>query len=311
MNQILSEESPQNRKKKGNKASVHSILVAFSIFLIIFGIGVTSVGAYSYYKNITKDPIESMISDSATKPDISIEREDASTINIVVTHTKEIAKVTYTINNEEPVEIETNNELEVRKNLTLPAGSIKLTIIAEDIDGVKSSRESVYEIEKGPTIVLEKIDTKIQVTTTSEINIDKIRYYWDDDEENAKEFTINDVKNVTQIDVEKGNHTLVVKAIDINGNSTTKTQKVIGATKPTLNVTTDGKKFFINASDEEGLDKIQYKLNSGEVITEEINDNNYSLEIDLEDGENKLLVRVYNKNNIPETAKVKANRVKE
>ena len=305
MNQILSEEIPENGNRKSKKASIHSILVAFSIFLIIFGIGLTSTGAYSYYKNINKDPIEGIISSSTTKPVITIEIESANTINIVVNHDKEISKLTYKINDDEPVEIETNNELEVKEQVTLPAGSIKLTVIAEDINGVKASRESSYEIESGPIIKLEKIESKIQVTTTSEIKIDTIKYYWDDNEENAKEFTINDVKNVTQVDVIAGNHTLVVIATDIEGNQTTKTQKVIGALKPKLEVTTDGEKFIIEAEDSQGLYKIQYKLNSGEVITENIEGNEYKKTIDLEDGENKLLVRVYNKNEIAETSKVK------
>ncbi len=305
MNQILSEEIPENGNRKVKKASIHSILVTFSIFLIIFGIGLTSTGAYSYYKKLNEDPIEGIISSSTTKPVITIEIESANTINVVVNHDKEISKLTYKINDDEPVEIDTNNELEIKEQITLPAGSIKLTVIAEDINGVKASRESSYEIEAGPIIKLEKVESKIQVTTTSETKIDKIKYYWDDDEGNAKEFTINDVKNVTQVDVIPGDHTLVVIATDIEGNKTTKTQKVIGALKPKLNVTTDGEKFIIEAEDSQGLAKIQYKLNSGEVITENIEGNEYKKTIDLEDGENKLLVRVYNKNEIAEISKVK------
>ena len=53
MNQILSVD--ETKKKKGkNKASVHSILIVFSVFLIVFGIGLTSTGAYSYYINLSK-----------------------------------------------------------------------------------------------------------------------------------------------------------------------------------------------------------------------------------------------------------------
>ena len=303
MNQILSEESPKNRKKN-KKTNIYSILVIFSFFLIIFGIGLTSTGAYSYYKSLNKNPIERMVSDSS-KPNISIEIESANKKYIVVQHDKEISKVTYRINDEEPVEIDTNGETEVRELVILPAGSVKLTVIAEDVNGVKASRESLYEIEDGPTIILEQNETKIQATTTSNINIATIKYYWDDDEANVKEFTINDVKNVTQIDAKEGNHTLVVIATDIEGNETTKTQKVIADIKPTLNVTTDGEKFLIEARDDEGLTKIQYKLNSGEVITENIEGTENTKTIKLLNGENKLLVRVYNKNSIAETAKVK------
>ncbi len=305
MNQILSEESPVNRRKKGKKASVHSILVTFAIFLLIFGIGLTSTGAYSYYKILSKDPIAGMVSSSATKPEITIERVNANTINIAVTSDKGISKVTYTINNEEPIEIDGNDELEVTKKVNLPSGTVNLNIVAEDINGVKASRESSYEIEAGPTITLKQVESKIQVTTESEINIDTVKYYWDDNEIDATEFTINDVKNVTQVDAIEGVHTLIVIATDVEGNETTKTQKIIGDTKPTLDVTTDGENFYIEAKDDEGLSKIQYKLNSGELITEQIDGKEYSKTIKLENGVNKLVVRVYNKNQIEEVKKVR------
>ena len=44
MNQILSVE-PSKKKGTSKKASIHSIVLVFAIFLLIFGIGLTSTGA--------------------------------------------------------------------------------------------------------------------------------------------------------------------------------------------------------------------------------------------------------------------------
>ena len=302
MNQILSVDS---NNKKSNKSNIHSILVVFSVILLIFGICLTGAGAYSYYKNRSnKSDNDKVVTSSTTKPVISIERADATNIKIVVTHDKELASVTYSINGEDPIEIETNDKTEVNKSISLPSGNTSITIIAEDVNGISSSREDTFEVEK-PIITLEQVESKIQVTVENEVGIDYILYYWDDDEENAVKRTINSDKTETLIDVLEGMHTLNIVAVDKEGNETTKTQKIKGDNKPELKIKTNGKVFAISASDDEGLSKIEIKLNSNEKITEDIDGKDYSNTIELEDGVNKLVVTVYNKNGVSETSKVK------
>ena len=71
MTQILSVENTKNKKKK---SSIHSILIVFSVILIIFGIGLTSTGAYSYYRNLSSNMEESIVTSGSTKPVITTER---------------------------------------------------------------------------------------------------------------------------------------------------------------------------------------------------------------------------------------------
>lgn len=305
MNQILSVESPQNRKKKGKKSSIHSILIVFAIILMIFGIGLTSTGAYSYYRNLSNNLDKDITVSSNTKPVITTERESSSVINVVVTHDKGISNVTYTINNGEPVQINGANKMEVKEKVELPVGESNVTITAEDVNGVSSSYQGSFTVEQKPVISLEQVEGKIQVTTESKINIDYIMYYWDDNKEAAEKATINDVKNVTLVDVIEGTHTLNIEAADIEGNITTKTQKIIGDNKPEVNVTTDGKVFMIQAKDDENIAKIEITLNTNDMITNEVNQKEYSTTIDLVEGENKLTVTVYNKNGLSETSRVK------
>lgn len=302
MNQILSVD-PNN--KKSNKSSIHSILLVFSIILLIFGICLTSTGVYSYYKNMSNNSNDNDIAVSSTsKPVISIERTDATNIKIVVTHDKELASVTYTINDEEPIEIETNGRTEVSKSVSLPSGRPRIKVIAEDINGLPSSREDTFDVEKA-VITLEQIEGRIKVNLDNEDEIDYVIYYWDEDEEGAVKRNINDENKDILIDVLEGMHTLNIIAVDKEGNETTKTQAIKGDNKPELKVKTNGKVFAISASDDEGLSKIEIKLNSNETITEEIDEKDYSTTVDLEDGVNKLIVTVYNKNGVSETSKVK------
>lgn len=301
MNQILSVE---NKKNKKPKSSIHSILIVFAIILIIFGIGLTSTGAYSYYRGLSNGLDKSIVLEESTKPVITTERENASTINIVVTHDKGIVSVTYKINEEQPIEIDGENKMEVKQELELPIGNSKVTIIAKDINGISSSYEGNYEVEDKPSITLEQVDGKIKATIESKNNIDYVIYYWDEDEANAKKGTINKTKTEPLIEVLEGTHTLNIIAVDVNGNQTKKSQKIIGDNKPNIDIKTNGKVFRIIATDDEGVSKIEYTLNSGEMQTEEINEVEYTKDLQLENGNNKLTVTVYNKNGLSATSTV-------
>lgn len=304
MNQILSVEI--EKKKKTKKASINSIVIVFCIFLIIFGIGTTCTGAYLYSKSLSNKSNENLPINNISKPIITIERQSSNRINIVVTHDKEIAYVLYGINDEDEVEINGNNKLEVVESINLNAGNNTIKISAKDINGISSEYETIIEVEEGPTISLTPIEGKIKAVTESPINIDKIEYYWDSDTENTKVLTINDTKNETLIDVTlEGIHTLNIKATDINGNETKRDQKVMGVNKPKVQVTTDGQSFFIKAEDSQGLSKVEITLNSNETITENIEGTEYKKKIPLENGENRLTVKVYNKDDISQISRVK------
>ena len=300
MNQILAVEKPQRKHKSG----IHSILTVFAVILMIFGLGLTSSGVYAFYRSLSDNVDNNIVSSSSSKPVITIERESASTINIVVTHDKAIASVTYTINDEEPVQIDGNNKTEIKQEVELPVGSSTINITAKDVNGISSSYESKTEVEEKPTITLEQVEGKIKATVTSKINIDYIMYYWDENESDAKQFTVNDVKTETLIDVLEGTHTLNVVTVDTNGNKSTKQQKVIGDNKPELEVKTNGKVFRIISSDDESLAKIEYSLNSSEIQTEEINQKEYQKDLELINGKNTLTVTVYNSNGLIATTTV-------
>ena len=301
MNQILSVENTKNKKPK---SAIHSILIVFSVILIIFGIGLTSTGAYSYYRGLTSGLDKSIVSEESTKPVITTERVNASTINIVVTHDKGIVSLTYSINDGQAIEVNCDNKMEFKQEVELPIGSSKLTIIAKDINGISSSYENTFEVEDKPNITLEQVDGKIKATIESKNNIDYVMYYWDEDEANAMKGTINNTKTEPMIDVLEGTHTLNIIAVDVNGNQTKKSQKIIGDNKPKIDVKTNGKVFRIIASDDEGLSKIEYTFNSQETQTEEVSDKEYTKDLELQAGKNNLTVTVYNKNGLSETTTV-------
>lgn len=303
MNQILSVEMPNGKKRK-NKSSIKSIVIVFALILIIFGIGIASTGVYAHYKRKTDNSKNNIKVSSSTKPIITIERTDANSINIVVTHDKEITMLKYTINEEEKqIKGDGKNKIQIEEKL--PSGNSTIKVTAQDVNGISASYESKFEAEDKPEITLKQVENKIQVNVESKTNIATVSYYWDEDEQNATTENINDIKAEKIIDVLEGTHTLCVKAIDENGTESIKKQKLIGDTKPKLEIGTDGNAFIILAEDDEELSKIEIKFNSNEPIIEEINNKEYHKEIELTNGVNKLTVKVYNKNGLSETSKVK------
>lgn len=305
MNQIL---STSTNNKKSNKASIKSILIVFSIMLILFGIGLLLNGAYSYYNNLAKNNSDNGLQvKTSNKPNISIEVEDSNSINIVVTHDKELSKVTYSINNEKETEIDTNGNKEVSQNVTLLSRTSKVMIYAEDINGISSSYEKDFVVEPKPNIKLDRVENKIQVTVESEIKIKTVQYYWDNDIDNMQTYEINDVKNVTLIEPMEDIHTLNIVATDIEGNKKEVSQKVKGDKQPEVSITSDGNKFIIRASDDEKLSKIEIILNSGEIISKEIDDKEYmtTVDLNLELDTNYISVTVYNINGISNNIKRK------
>lgn len=322
MNQILSVdmENKKNKKKSGTK----SIIIVFCIILIIFALGMIGYGVLIYTK-ASSGINNGLYITNNSKPEIAVIRQGIDTINIEVSHDKEISYFEYSINDNEPVRIKGNKQIKLNKEITLNPGHYEIKIIVEDIAGIKAEKTYSQDIgvqgqnnetntsttdptisENGPTITLTQEDSKIKAVTESTININKIVYYWDEDKENAIETTINATKNETLIDVTlQGIHTLHITATDADGKTTTKEQKINGVNKPNVNVTTDGKYFIIKASDDEKITKVEYILNKNEKITEDVNSKEYEKNIELVSGENRLTVVVYNNNNVEKTVKVK------
>ena len=309
LNQILSIETPRkNRKSKtGNNTpiGIEKIIKFFAIVLIIFGIFMVGTGSYAMYQN-------SKLHENSANPTIQIEDTTATELTIIVKHNKELSKVTYKWNNEDEIEINCNGKNNIEEKVQIPTGKNTLYIYAVDVNGLETSMQKQYELQGDIDIVINSDKNKITIDLEGKEQLSYMTYRWDDEEETTIE--IGDIKT-TQIinNIPSGEHTLTVVVVDINNKTETKTQQVKGVSKPKINVTTDGSKFIIKASDEEGIKKIQFILNETEKSVIHLDQiwelpedrREYKYEYPIKEGENKLEVRVYNESNVSENAKVK------
>ena len=297
MNQILYTE---NKNNKG-PADIKAVLKVFAICMLVFGIILAGTGAYALYKNVKDSQVEEVV-----KPTISVENNGDDTITIIVKHEKQIKDIKYSWNqeNEQIVEVE-EGKTSLQKVIDIPIGTNILKVIATDIDGQITEYEGKFVAEEDPKISIVAEDTNIKATITATNKISYITYRWDEEEE--KRVDVGDTSFEQLIEIPQGLHTLTIIAVDINNKTTTKQQDVNGVTKPKLTVTTDGKNFMVNATDDEKLEKVEFILN-GQGYRININDKDFNYSYPLEDGENKLEVTVYNSNGLTASFKAKCTK---
>ena len=186
MNQILSVEDTKKKNKKAKKEkmprnsgpiAIESILKFFAIAILIFGIFMIGSGSYSMYVNSQGDT-------SNTKPTIQVEEnEDGTQITLRVLHDKALAKVTYSWNNEEEIEVQTNNSKQVEQVIDVPTGDNILSIYAQDANGQETNYQRAYSLEGDITIDMAVDGSNIKVTATGKNELSYMTYRWDEEEE--------------------------------------------------------------------------------------------------------------------------------
>lgn len=300
MNQILSVNMPVKEKKEKNKESkpldTKLIMHVFAICLILFGIVMIAVGAFSIFKNQVSEQSQTL------QPSISIEDKSDDTILLKVVSNKDIAKLEYSWNDgETTVENGTNGKY-IEKEIKVPAGTSTLHVTVTDNKGEEYPYEKQYN--RASNIDLKVVGNKIKITYNRDKQISYMTYKWDDQEEQTVQ--INNTEVNQEIDALKGLHTLTVTVADEDNNTDTKVQKINGVSKPEVKVklTDDQTHFVIIASDEEQLSSVEFKINQDD-------NQDYAIQLDkdgqklknieyvvdiytLQQGENSIEVTVKN-----------------
>ena len=311
MNQILSVEMPKNNKSRNkstsNKANIKTVIIFFCIILILFAIIIGGIGVYSLMnknKETSEKPnYNGTITGTQAKIDVEVESE--SKIKIVVTHDKQISKIEYNWNGENTQEISDIGETSYEIPLEVPTGTNTLNITVTDVNGVKTQNEpkeytnGVAEASIKLTIVPEN---PIKIKVESNVNISTISYNWDGGEE--KQIQINATTTEQTIDALEGQHTLNVVAVDVEGKEAKDSITTFGDNKPELKLSVENGKLIINANDDQEITKITVNIN-GKQREAKINNKEFKGDIPLDNGENKIIVTVYNINGVQNMQRVR------
>ncbi len=283
MNQILY----TGNGKSAGPASLKSILKAFSIFLIVFGVIFIGDGSYALYQN--RMALKSNIDNSI--PNIEFEQEDNNAI-VTISHNKGISKVRYRWNDDVDTIVNCNSEDEfILDNIGLPRGINTLYVTAIDINNkvASSSYDFTYD---GISIEFPTFDgTYLKILASDVIGLTSMTYSWNNDEEisafpNSEDNTIIEQSTA----VPKGKNTLHVTVVNKENKTQTINKEIEGVTPPSIQPYIQGDKLYVTVTDELGLSKISFQINVDEPEVIELNgEKEYSREFDISSKENILL----------------------
>lgn len=319
MNQILSVEPPKPKKEKRQKNSmgnsgggtieIEKIVRFFAIVLIVFGIIMIASGSYSMYQG-------TQTGNSQAKPTISVQEVSETQLELEVSHSTPLQRVTYSWNNDEQVELDAAGKKSVSQTIEIPTGDNTLNVYAVDQDGKETNYSRLYTRQSDITIDDFTVEgNKIKITASGINQLSYMTYRWDDEEE--QRIDINNTTTEQFVDIPMGEHTLTVSIVDINNTMETKEQKVRGVTRPNVEVTTDGSaNFIIKATDDVGITRIEFILNDTEKSAIDLNRvypdaeqrKQFEYKYPIRDGENRLEITVYNESGESETARVMVNK---
>lgn len=294
--QTKMQKAPKMPKEAREKKliGINALVIFYAICTIILGICMISGSVYA------KEKINETVL-ANVKPTADMSRNDNNnTVELTVKHIRGIQTVDYWWNTEEPITISGNNRTEITEVIDLIGGKNTLHVKITEENGQTVTYSKEFTVGNIPEIVLEAVANGVKVTVTNEDEIDFITYCWDEGEEQTIE--IGDTEYEGTITAPSGQHTLKIEATDINGVTAEKEQVVVGDTEPTLklgaSIVNDKLVFTIDAEDDEGISTIQIQHNDGEIQTIQVNDKTYHGEVEMTQGDNKLVVLVTNINGL-------------
>lgn len=144
------------------------------------------------------------------------------------------------------------------------------------------------------TETLNEDSTSVIVTVTHDKTIDKIEYWWNDEE--VQTITGNGRKYIEQeIEIPGGTNTLNVRATDMQGQEISMDKSYTA--EEIINLTISGSKLKIAAENEEEISYMTYRWDDEEETRLDINSTTVDQEIDIPMGEHNLTVILVDINN--------------
>ena len=318
MNQILSMQTqgqmpnaktPKQKKPKkekkinygrpSDKANIVSIVRVFCILIILFGL--VLVGDATYGIVSSKPTLKDTIKVTANPI--------GSQVTIKAVGNMPLQSLTYKWGQGEETTVQGNGTVELEATVQIPTGNNILNMTVIDYYGNKNEYQKQYINQQNdaskPKIDISVSGNMLNIIATDDTEMSYVTYSWNNgtptrvdieqDSENKKELK-------TSIEVLKGENTLSIVAVDKDGNTFARTEKIKGANKPTFTVSSDGTNLVINAKDDEGISKIEITLDGVTSDTGDtpINQKEVDATLAITPGEHTVTVVVTNINGLKE-----------
>ena len=306
MNQIL-----YTGETKKDVMDIKKVVMIFAIGILILGIVAVCQG----FVGMTKSNDKSVSKD--VNPKLSVEQEE-NVLILNIDHNAIIDKIIYSWNDEDEVILQGRGRNSILEQIDIPKGENVINIEVIDVNNKKTSYTNTFVVDTvdttNPEIEFLVEDGKLRIVAKDETAMDYIEYFWNDEDETKKSVIDEDQKVIEEkISILKGENTLTVIAVDKAGNEYQKEQTYIGAKKPVIETTQEGNILLITLKDEQGIKKIEYTQNDFSDSTDKNNEGTSlnvkeaKFKLKLVSGENKIVIRVYNVNDLLTEKKLDIN----
>lgn len=304
MNQILFVQD----KRKSNPEDTKKIVLFFAVSIIIFGIILLGQGVYGVYKGLDKEP--QGINTQYDSTNIQLIQNDSGEVVITVNSQVGISELIYNWNSDASQTISGNGQMQLQETVSMPAGENTLTVKTIDINGKQKTENQTFKLDiEKPEISLSVIGSNIKIAVNSKVDLSYITYKWNSDPEKKMDMlTYEDkTKFEKEIEIPKGQNTLVITAVDIYENKSEKSQEIKGVEKPVFEKPKieDNKITFTVTADEDFKEILisfngkNYKITE-EIIKNSQNPKKVSYTFEMITGVNNLIVRAITQNNATE-----------
>lgn len=305
MNQILSTENNQKKKRNNKPIDLKKILIIFAIIIAVFALIIVGMRGYEIINELIQNGTTQL--ELLNKPTIKIEKIDNVCV-LTINYDEGLDKITYYWNDQDIVEKNMNGSTTpFITQIVIPEGEYNvLNIKATGVDG--SINETEQEFGTASTQETPEIswfyneETKqIEIIAKSDKGIKNVTYQWENEEvvtidsteENQKELT-------TKIDVKRGTNEITITAEDNENNIATKSDLIQAILAPVIKVQLiNNETISINVSHDMGFKKVTFKVNEAEMTYDE-NNPEYSKDtktisttIDVEPGDVRVQISVY------------------
>lgn len=297
MNQILSVEMKKNNRSENKKLNIKSVIIFFSIMLIVFAISIILIGIYLKSQN------SGTVGENKNYLKVEAVLSDTETLKITTSGENEIEKIVYKWNNEEETQVNGNNQKEMVLDISVPIGNNILKLTVTDVKGNSKTYEKTYvgTVKYEPDIQLSQNGNTLNVLCNSDKIIDYISYNFDAEDTITQNVNDTSVEIPIEIKNIEGEHKLSIIVQNQDGEKYTDSKSIY---IPAVTVVTDQENFIINASDVRGISKVSINFND-EISEIDVNDTEYTNNLKLQDGENRLILVVYNSDGLSTTKKIR------
>lgn len=274
MNQIL---QVQENKRKNSPTDTKKIVLFFAVCLIVFGLILLGQGAYNTYltkaneKVTPQNPTTGGVQEPSEviAPTITLTKTNENKLIINIESETAISHIIYNWNNESAQTLEETGKTNIEEIIDIPAGENTLNISVIDSNGNETKKQEQFIVETSkPIIELSVIGNDIKISVTSEVDLSYVTYKWNSETEKKENMTTYEDRTKFEklVEIPKGQNTLKIVAVDINGNQTEKSQDIKGVTKAKTKVVAKGKYLDFTITGEENIKKVEFEFNGKKYI---------------------------------------------